>query len=103
MTAHSLQSPDSFSLTVRVVTGNAKPKHNMTGPISKKHSGQRLELRRGGINRGEGSGAGKGHINGTGWKMDVTVRDREMAPKCLDLEAKVEREAARAVGSQFWT
>lgn len=47
MTAHSLQSPKSFSLTVRVVTGNAKPKHSMTGPISKKHSGQRLELRTG--------------------------------------------------------
>lgn len=47
MTAHNLQSPNSFSLTVRVVTANAKPKHSMTGPISKKHSGQRLELRTG--------------------------------------------------------
>lgn len=30
-------------------------------------------------------------------------REGDGMPKGLDLEAKVRREAARAVGSQFWT
>lgn len=45
----SSQPPKSqeFLSHCTVVTGNAKPKHSMTGPISKKHSGQTLELRTG--------------------------------------------------------